>query len=276
MFSVIIPLYNKEASITNTIRSVLDQTFQDFEIVVINDGSTDRSAKIVSEINDSRIRLMHQENQGVSAARNKGINEAKNDWIAFLDGDDIWKENHLEEHSKLIQYFPENKVFATSFEYSDGRPMPENVDNNETFVVDNYFKRMIGEKLISTVIVVVHKSCIGIVGGFNEKLKWGEDLDLWERLSRKFQIVKSREITAIYRVDAENRSNQSFSLKYSNIYYYKLNLAASEEELIYYKKRIVRKLRYLLRNLHFISFFRLKLKYNNFVSFKDIFIIRKK
>lgn len=77
MFSVVIPLYNKELSIKNTIESVLKQTFQDFEILVVNDGSTDNSAEIVEQIDDSRIRLIHQANQGVSAARNKGIEKAK-------------------------------------------------------------------------------------------------------------------------------------------------------------------------------------------------------
>jgi glycosyltransferase involved in cell wall biosynthesis len=84
MFSVIIPLYNKELSISNTIQSVLDQTFQNFEIVIVNDGSTDNSVKEVEKFDDKRIRLIHQENKGVSAARNRGIEEAKYEWIAFF------------------------------------------------------------------------------------------------------------------------------------------------------------------------------------------------
>src|SRR5690554_5521626 len=98
MFSVVIPLYNKELSISNTIQSVLDQTFQNFEIVIVNDGSTDNSVKEVEKFDDKRIRLIHQENQGVSAARNRGIKEARYEWIAFLDGDDLWEKEHLEEY----------------------------------------------------------------------------------------------------------------------------------------------------------------------------------
>lgn len=86
MFSVVIPLYNKELSIGNTIQSVLDQTCQDFEIIVVNDGSTDNSAAVVEAIEDDRIRLIHQENQGVSAARNRGIEETRGEWVAFWMG----------------------------------------------------------------------------------------------------------------------------------------------------------------------------------------------
>lgn len=96
MFSIIIPLYNKEQSITNTLNSVLNQTYKVFEVVIVNDGSTDKSVEKVLAINDSRIRVIHQDNQGVSSARNKGINEAKYDWIAFLDADDLWENNKLQ------------------------------------------------------------------------------------------------------------------------------------------------------------------------------------
>ena len=93
MFSVVIPLYNKELSIINTIQSVLDQTFQNFEIVVVNDGSTDRSVEMVEQFNDPRIRIINKSNGGVSSARNRGIQEAKYELVAFLDADDFWEQN---------------------------------------------------------------------------------------------------------------------------------------------------------------------------------------
>lgn len=96
MISVVIPLYNKEKQIANTLHSVLRQTFQNFEIVVVNDGSTDNSVQEVEKVNDIRIRIVHQNNAGVSAARNKGIEEARYDIIAFLDADDEWKAEYLE------------------------------------------------------------------------------------------------------------------------------------------------------------------------------------
>ena len=208
MFSVVIPLYNKELSIRNTIQSVLDQTCQDFEIVVINDGSTDNSAAVVEAIEDDRIRLIHQNNQGVSAARNRGIKEARCEWIAFLDGDDLWEKAHLQEISLMMRKFPDEKVFVTSFEYSDRRPMMRYPRREAIFKVENYFKEAARESLIWTSIVVVHKSCIDVVGGFNESFKHGEDLDLWGRLARQYRVVKNEKITAVYRVEAENEKYQ--------------------------------------------------------------------
>lgn len=239
MFSVVIPLYNKELSITNTIQSVLDQTFQDFEIVVVNDGSTDRSADIVEQMKDSRIRLIHQENQGVSAARNTGIREAKYEWIAFLDGDDLWEKNHLEEIVKMMGIYPHEKVYATSYKYSDNRVMFKHERETNIFKIENYFKEALNESLICSINIVIHKSCFDKVGWFNESISRGEDLDMWNRLAGEYQIIKSSKVTAIYRVEAENRSYQaspSLERFYTNFEFsqmenyekkYYLNLATS-------------------------------------------------
>lgn len=103
--SVVIPLYNKAFSIEKTLKTVLQQTFSDFEIVIINDGSTDNSAEIVESIKDCRVQLYHQENQGAAAARNFGIEKSNGNLIAFLDADDFWNPNHLEELYKLYEDF---------------------------------------------------------------------------------------------------------------------------------------------------------------------------
>ena len=102
-FSVVIPLYNKQNYIKETIKSVLNQTFQNFEIVVVNDGSKDDSIKIIESIQDYRIKLVHQENSGVSVARNMGIKEANAKYIAFLDADDLWLPEFLQTIYELIQ-----------------------------------------------------------------------------------------------------------------------------------------------------------------------------
>src|SRR5262245_2597869 len=95
-FSVIIPLYNKENYIRNTLKCVLEQSFTDFEIIIVNDGSTDNGLKVVKEFTDSRIVIEEQTNKGVSAARNLGIEKAAGTMIALLDADDYWFPNHLE------------------------------------------------------------------------------------------------------------------------------------------------------------------------------------
>lgn len=273
MFSVIIPLYNKELSITNTVQSVLDQTCQNFEIVIINDGSTDSSVKAVEAINDNRIRLIHQENQGVSAARNRGIKEAKYEWIAFLDGDDLWEPNHLEEITKMMNLYSEEKVFATSFVYSDNRPMFKHPRATPIFKIENYFKEAIKENLMWSSIVVVNKECIDKVGGFNEALKYGEDHDLWSRLASFFPIVKSITITAIYRVDAENRSYLNQRLENCFAYHIKLENVTDKDKRIYLSFVINNKLFAYLRSGEIKTFIKLKKKQNN--TLFALFLMRK-
>ena len=115
--SIVIPLYNKAASVTRSLRSVFAQGCPDVEILVIDDGSTDGGDEVVRGIADRRIRLIRQENRGVSAARNRGIAEAAADWVAFLDADDEWLPGFLETIFGLRSQFPDCDVFATAYFY---------------------------------------------------------------------------------------------------------------------------------------------------------------
>ncbi|MBR3846966.1 MAG: glycosyltransferase family 2 protein, partial [Alistipes sp.] len=129
-FSVIIPLYNKEQEIEATIRSVLAQTYQPLEIVVVNDGSTDRSAEVVRSIDSPLIRLITQPNGGECAARNRAVSEAKGDYVALIDADDQWEAGFLEEINALINEYPDCGLYCTSFQVvsSEGlfrAPCPE-------------------------------------------------------------------------------------------------------------------------------------------------------
>src|SRR5690554_2115171 len=274
MFSVVIPLYNKELSISNTIQSVLNQTFQDFEIVVVNDGSTDNSLHVLKEIDDTRIRIINKTNGGVSSARNRGIKEAKYEWIAFLDGDDLWEPNHLEEITKMMNLYPEEKVFVTSFVYSDNRQMFKHPRATPIFKIENYFKEAIKENLMWTSIVVVNKECIDKVGGFNEKLNRGEDLDLWARLAREYAITKSSIVTAIYRVEAENRSSASFNIERSRVFNYEFKKSESTEETYYYKSQVVSSLRGFLVQKKFNHFVKLYLKHRKHISLASILKVK--
>lgn len=258
MFSVVIPLYNKEQSIFNTILSVLNQTYQNFEIIIINDGSTDHSIEVVKRIKDKRIRLIEQVNSGVSSARNRGIEEANYDWIAFLDGDDLWEKNHLEEVLNMIKKFPDEKVYVTSFEYSDHRKVFKYRRDSIIFKINNYFKEAIKEDIIWTSIVVVHKDCFSVVKGFNEKLKYGEDLDLWVRLALHYTIVKSSNITAIYRVDAENRTSGYQKLNFCLDYNIEWEKIKRKDIYNYFCFLINRRLFSYLVSLNFKDFIKLR------------------
>lgn len=206
MFSVVIPLYNKEKFIKHTIQSVLDQTFQDFEIIIVNDGSTDGSVEVVKQFEDERIHLIEQKNAGVSAARNRGIQEAKYDLIAFLDADDEWLPNHLEEMAYLKNKYLICKVFATNYKIVDTTSkerFPVNIDlflfSQNDGILENYFEIAAHTAPpIWTSAVVVEKRAIEKVKGFPQGIRLGEDLLVWALLAVNDSIAYSKKITAVY------------------------------------------------------------------------------
>lgn len=205
MISVIIPLYNKEKQIANTLQSVLKQTFQDFEIIVINDGSTDNSVAEVHKVNDSRIRLVHQENAGVSAARNRGMQEARFSLIAFLDADDNWKPNYLENQYGLSEKYPQCSVYACNYGFRSAsgtitstiiRKLPFQESDG---ILSNYFEvASCSHPPIWTSAVMIKKEAIQAIGGFPLGIKSGEDLLTWARLASKYKIAYSKVPIAIY------------------------------------------------------------------------------
>ena len=219
MFSVIIPLYNKRNAIVATLQSVLAQTFQNFEIVVVDDGSTDNSAQVVEEFFEKhpslrggdRGRLLRKENGGVCSARNRGIQEAKYDYIALLDGDDLWDEHYLEEQVKLIQDFPEAKMWGINFaEMSNGeliRKLPTGLLEGYRGYVENYFQipGRISDLYCSS-SVVIQKEAFDKVGYFDERIRYSEDLDMWYRIILHYPVVFYDRYMAFYQFDAENRA----------------------------------------------------------------------
>ena len=233
MFSVVIPLYNKEKSIGNTIQSVLNQTFQDFEIVVINDGSTDNSPQVVEKINDSRIRFISKPNGGVSSARNRGIKEAKFDWIAFLDGDDLWDIVYLEEMNRFIVDFPDADVYGCAFD--------DNFNGSVTLrnfflpidykgYISNYFKHAHKSLLFCSTSTIVSKSALLNVGSFDERIDMGEDIDLWIRLAYNHNIAFYNKILAHYNQDGPNRAMRKLHDFKRNYLYYTDKFKTWEKE----------------------------------------------
>lgn len=269
MFSVVIPLYNKELSIVNTINSVLAQTNQNFEVIVVDDGSTDSSAKQVRGIDDSRIKLIQQKNQGVSAARNLGIKQARYEWVALLDGDDLWKNNHLSEIERLIKQYPEGKIFGTSFDYSDGRPIATPEKAQSSYQITNYFIEAAKYIVLSSSTVVINRSCFDKVGFFNTNLTHGEDVEMWARLGKVYNIIKTPTKTAIYRVDAENRTTLCKDLNHLHVYHFNLEDYDSIEERVYYEKLILNHMLQYFLNHDYLNFFNLMSRHKSltFLSF---------
>jgi len=210
-FSVIIPLYNKAKYIKNAIRSILQQSYDNYEIIVIDDGSTDRGPDIVNKINNYRIRLSKQDNQGVSAARNTGIENARYEIIAFLDADDEWMPGHLEVLTRLAIKYPEAAAYATAYQIKEKHGQTR-VLNFKAIpplpwegIIPDYFKSVSsGPELIWTSAVAVRKGIFKNIGNFNIGLKNGEDADMWLRIALEYPIVFSSEVTAVYNLEDEN------------------------------------------------------------------------
>lgn len=205
MFSIVIPLYNKERQIEYSIRSILSQTFQNFEIIVVNDGSTDNSVSVAESVLDPRIKIINQANAGVSVARNRGIKEARYDLIAFMDADDEWKPDYLDTQYRLTQKYPECSVFACNYEFKtpDGS-ISHTIIKKLPFIgidgiLSNYFEvACCSQPPLWTSAVMVKKSAIKEIGGFPINVTLGEDLITWAKLACKFQIAYSKSSVAIY------------------------------------------------------------------------------
>ncbi|EKC57918.1 glycosyl transferase, group 2 family protein [human gut metagenome] len=205
MISIVIPLYNKKDQVSNTIATVLAQTYQDFEVIIVNDGSTDDSVAEVEKVQDSRIRLIHQQNAGVSVARNRGIEASKGDLIAFLDADDEWNPGYLESQYQLFRKYPDCSVFACNYEFRDveGKVTPTIIRKlsfaEEDGILTNYFEvASCSHPPLWTSAIMVKKNAIQAIGGFPVGIKSGEDLLTWARLSIRGQIAFCKTPLAIY------------------------------------------------------------------------------
>ena len=216
-FSVVIPLYNKENHIKETLNSVLNQTFIDFEIIIINDGSTDNSLDKVQEIKDSRINIYTTPNQGVSKARNTGILKSNSKYICFLDADDFWYENHLSQMKQLLDSFPECGLYATSYYRRINdillKPKYHNIPNKEDWlgIIENYFDASLVNSIAWTSTVMVPKFIFENIGYFDEKITLGagEDTDMWIRIALKYPVAFKNTVTGYHNLDADNRITNS-------------------------------------------------------------------
>jgi glycosyltransferase involved in cell wall biosynthesis len=189
MFSVVIPLYNKELSIKKTIQSVLNQSFEDFEILVVNDGSTDNSLEIVKGFKDDRIRIIDKENGGVSSARNKGIKEAKYEWIAFLDADDLWEIDKLEKQSKLLLNNPDLFWCFAAYKIKKSNK-GKVIDYKNVEIIDDAIDAIAQGAVVQTSSVVIKKSVFKNQKLlFNTKYNNSEDREVWYKLACMYPMV---------------------------------------------------------------------------------------
>jgi glycosyltransferase involved in cell wall biosynthesis len=217
-FSVVIPLYNKEQYVVDTINSVLNQTFNDYEVIVVDDGSTDHSKDRVKTIQSSRLKCIFQDNQGVAVARNTGIENANGDYIAFLDADDYWHPDYLETIYSLINRYPESDMYVSAYRVvlENGKVRYSKTLNNEDTLIKSYW--MTYKNVYDTVwtsATVIKQSAIYRAGMFTPGEEIGEDLDLWARVAKNNPLVAySPKVRVDYRRNAAENARRRVKIAY--------------------------------------------------------------
>ncbi|MBW4685413.1 MAG: glycosyltransferase [Komarekiella atlantica HA4396-MV6] len=205
--SVIIPAYNSEKTIKTTIESVLNQTFVDFELIIINDGSQDSTLDIISQFKDSRIKVFSFSNSGGNVSRNRGLNYAVGEFISFLDADDIWTADKLELQLKALQ---ENSQAVVAYSWTDY------INENGEFVVSGTHININGniyENLLLTNFLengsnpLIRREALIELGGFDQSLSAAQDWDMWLRLAYKLDFVCIPSVQILYRISANSVSS---------------------------------------------------------------------
>lgn len=214
-FSVVIPLYNKEKTIQRALLSVLTQTHPYFELIVVDDGSTDSSVTVAGQIQDDRIRIARQGNQGVSAARNHGISQAVHPFVAFLDADDEWKPDFLQQIHDLMVAFPEAVLYGAGYEIVNtkgevSQPALDMFPPGWRGELPNYLRTLSSKYLFNSSSVVVKRLTLQAVGGFPVGISFGEDLVTWIKCSFTGRVVYVNLPLSIYHQELTDSAIRTF------------------------------------------------------------------
>jgi glycosyltransferase involved in cell wall biosynthesis len=204
--SVVIPAYNAMVYLPDTVESVLKQTFTDFEVLIIDDGSSDHIVSWASQLTDPRVKLISQENQGVSVARNTGIAHAQGEYVAFLDADDLWEPTKLEKQVQCLEDKPEVGLVYTWTVLVDER------GNSTGRVFASHAEGDVWKQLLETDVISSGSSamfrhcCFEAVGVFDRSLAYAEDLELWLRIATRYPFAVVKEPLTLYRQNSKSVS----------------------------------------------------------------------
>lgn len=287
MISIIIPLYNKEKCIERTINSVLQQTYSDFELIIVDDGSTDKSSEIVKAISDKRIKYIYKQNGGVSSARNYGLEHVSSDWVVFLDADDTFFPNALENFKEATINFPFANVIVGGFmvkenneKYFESNKLTGYVDNpaKSVFLRTLYLRpgnTLISKNVYNKGIVFIDKC------SFNEDWIFGLNLLLnnkiaaidkvlmcydksYSKLSNKIAKLDNDAVSYLKEIDTKN--NLYAKILVFEQYYYAISLRRNNGEYRDAKiiERIMKEKYSLIEILTFLSFSKLRNLRNKF------------
>ncbi|MEM7714190.1 MAG: glycosyltransferase family A protein [Cyanobacteria bacterium P01_A01_bin.68] len=235
--SIIIPAYNAMSYLPETLESVFGQTFTDFEILIINDGSSDDIVEWASQITDSRVKLISQANQGVSTARNTGIRKSQGEYIAFLDADDLWEATKLEKQVICLDNNPTVGLVYTWTAFIDQFSKPTGV-SIVSHAEGNVWEEIVVRDMISTgSCTMIRAECFDKVGLFDSDLWIGEDRDMWIRIAACYLFAVIKEPLTLYRRHHQNttKSNKIIIPQLSRVI--EKTFKDTPENLLYLKKR---------------------------------------
>ena len=221
-FSVVIPLYNKGIHVVHALESVLAQTFEDFEILVVDDGSKDDSLQYAKSVDSPKIRVFHQENQGVSVARNVGIENAKGEYIAFLDADDVWHPNYLETIHKLTQMYAQSDIFVTAYEVlmKDGKKNLSARLEPEEGCLESYCLTLSQKyDFVWTSATTIRRETLVKAGMFKPGEMIGQDLDMWARVARlNPHVAYSSKVCVTYTRNAKENARSRVRIAWAGAF----------------------------------------------------------
>ena len=237
LVSVVIPVFNGEKTIQETIESVLNQTLTDFELLVINDGSQDGTLEIVERIPDSRIQVFSYPNAGQSTSRNRGIEIAKGDYISFIDADDLWTPDKLEAQLQALQANPKAGVAYSWTDWIDESSQLLGKGSHNTEQGEVFTKLLLNDFVANGSNVLIRRDALTEVGGFDPSVTPAEDWDLWLRLAARYEFVAVRSPQILYRISPNSASFNVWKMESSSLQVIDKAFAVAPESLQYLKQQ---------------------------------------
>jgi glycosyltransferase involved in cell wall biosynthesis len=236
VISVIIPVYNGEKTIRETIESVLSQTFKDFELIVINDGSQDTSLEIVERIQDPRLKVFSYRNAGQATSRNRGIAHACGEYISFIDADDLWTPNKLEAQLRALQDNPQAAVAYSWTKCIDEFGQFSRRGSHISVTGDVYAKLLLIDFIENGSNPLIRTQALAEVGGFDESMTPSEDRDLWLRLAARYHFVAVPSPQILYRQSVNSESANVLRMEAASLRVIEQAFTQAPESLQHLKK----------------------------------------
>lgn len=239
LISVVIPVYNNETTIQQTIESVLGQSFSALELLVINDGSQDSTLEVISGISDARLKVFSYPNAGLAATRNRGISHAGGEYISFIDADDLWTPDKLEAQFKALQANPQAAVAYSWTDWIDESGQFLRPGGHINVSGNVYVKLLVRDFVESGSNPLIRAEALAEVGGFDESLPAVEDWDMWLRLATRYEFVCVPSPQILYRVSSNSMSSNVWKMEAGSLRVIERAFAQAPESLQHLKREIL-------------------------------------